>query len=144
MTLVSGRSLIAMTYADGILYTSRGYRAGPYMAIRMGGSGDVNDSGVLWRVPTGAPYIASILHYDGLIYMANGNGISNGVGVNGDAHPGLGAGVGAGFGAATSALAAALPQLSGTKFTNLFTFRGKTFLLLFHSFLPVFRDKFHF
>ena len=27
------------------------------------------------RVPTGAPYISSILYYDGLLYMANGNGI---------------------------------------------------------------------
>ena len=65
------------TYADGILYTSRGYRAGPYMAIRLGGSGDVTDTGVLWRVPTGAPYVASILYFDGLIYMANGNGIAS-------------------------------------------------------------------
>ncbi len=65
------------TYADGILYTSRGYRAGPYMAIRLGGEGDVTDTEVLWRVPTGAPYIASILYFDGLIYMANGNGIAS-------------------------------------------------------------------
>ena len=65
------------THAGGILYTSRGYRSGPFMAIRLGGSGDANDSGILWRVPTGAPYIASILHYDGLIYMANGNGIAS-------------------------------------------------------------------
>jgi outer membrane protein assembly factor BamB len=47
------------------------------MAIRLGGKGDVNDSGILWRVSTGAPYIASILHYDGHIYMANGNGIAS-------------------------------------------------------------------
>jgi outer membrane protein assembly factor BamB len=65
------------TYADGILYTSRGYRAGPYMAIRLGGQGDVTNTRVLWRVPTGAPYIASILYFDGLIYMANGNGIAS-------------------------------------------------------------------
>ncbi len=65
------------TYAAGILYTSRGYRAGPYMAIRLGGEGDVTDTEVLWRVPTGAPYVASILYYDGLIYMANGNGIAS-------------------------------------------------------------------
>ncbi len=65
------------TYADGILYTSRGYRSGPYMAIRLGGVGDVSDTHVLWRVATGAPYVASILYYDGLIYMANGNGIAS-------------------------------------------------------------------
>jgi outer membrane protein assembly factor BamB len=67
------------THADGILYTSRGYRAGPFMAITLGGNGDVNDSGVLWRVPTGAPYVASILYYDGHIYMANGNGIASAI-----------------------------------------------------------------
>ena len=62
-----------------MLYTSRGYRSGPYMAIRLGGRGDVSDTHVEWRVPTGAPYISSILHYDGLIYMANGNGIASGI-----------------------------------------------------------------
>ena len=66
----------AATYDDGgTLYTSRGHRAGPYMAIRLGGRGDVGETHVAWRVATGAPYISSILYYDGLIYMANGNGI---------------------------------------------------------------------
>jgi len=60
---------------DGMLYTGRGHRAGPYMAIRLGGRGVVDESHVAWRVPTGAPYISSILYYQGLIYMANGNGI---------------------------------------------------------------------
>ena len=45
------------------------------MAIRLGGRGDVGETHVAWHVPTGAPYISSILYYDGLIYMANGNGI---------------------------------------------------------------------
>jgi outer membrane protein assembly factor BamB len=63
------------SYEDGVLYMSRGYRSGPYMAVRTGGSGDVSSSHVLWRVPTGAPYVSSILYYDGLIYMANGAGI---------------------------------------------------------------------
>lgn len=66
----------AATYDEhGTLYTSRGHRAGPYMAIRLGGRGDVGETHVAWRVPTGAPYISSILYYDGLIYMANGSGI---------------------------------------------------------------------
>ena len=67
------------THDAGMLYTSRGYRSGPYMAIRLGGRGDVSDTHVEWRVPTGAPYISSILYYDGLIYMANGNGIASGI-----------------------------------------------------------------
>jgi outer membrane protein assembly factor BamB len=60
---------------DGIIYASRGYRSGPYMAIRPGGSGDVSASHVLWRVPTGAPYVSSLLHYDGIVYMANDVGV---------------------------------------------------------------------
>ena len=60
---------------DGVVYTARGHRAGPYLAIRLGGRGVVDDSHVAWRVATGAPYVSSILYYDGLIYMANGNGI---------------------------------------------------------------------
>ena len=63
------------SYADGAIYTSRGHRSGPYMKIRPGGRGDVTDTHVEWRVPTGAPYVSSILYYDGLVYMANGQGI---------------------------------------------------------------------
>jgi outer membrane protein assembly factor BamB len=60
---------------DGVLYTSRGYRSGPYMAIRTGGRGDVSRSHVMWTVPTGAPYVSSLLYYDGLVYMASDAGI---------------------------------------------------------------------
>jgi outer membrane protein assembly factor BamB len=61
-------------FHDGVLYASRGYRSGPYMAIRPGGRGDVS-SRVLWSVATGAPYVSSLLHYDGVIYMANDVGV---------------------------------------------------------------------
>ena len=63
------------THHDGVLYMSRGYRSGPYMAVRTGGRGDVTKTHVRWSVPTGAPYIASLLHYEGLVYMANDAGI---------------------------------------------------------------------
>ena len=61
-------------YHDGVVYASRGYRSGPYMAIRPGGRGDVT-SRVVWSVATGAPYVSSLLHYDGVIYMANDVGV---------------------------------------------------------------------
>jgi outer membrane protein assembly factor BamB len=60
---------------EGVVYASRGYRSGPYLAIRPGGRQDVSSSHVVWNVPTGAPYVSSILHYGGLIYMATDNGI---------------------------------------------------------------------
>jgi outer membrane protein assembly factor BamB len=62
-------------YHDGIIYLSRGYRSGPYAAIRPGGRGDISKTHILWHVPTGAPYISSLVHYDGLIYMAGDVGV---------------------------------------------------------------------
>lgn len=62
-------------FADGVIYTSRGYSSGPYMAIRPGGAGDVSESHLLWRVPTGAPYVSSLLHYQGLLYMGTERGV---------------------------------------------------------------------
>jgi outer membrane protein assembly factor BamB len=62
-------------FHDGILYMSRGYRSGPYMAIRAGGRGDVAGTHVRWSVPTGAPYVSSLVYYDGLIYMASDVGV---------------------------------------------------------------------
>ncbi len=61
-------------YHDGILYASRGYNSGPYFALKTGGKGDAS-SRVLWEVKTGAPYVSSLLYYQGLIYMATETGI---------------------------------------------------------------------
>jgi outer membrane protein assembly factor BamB len=61
-------------FHDGVIYASRGYRSGPYMAIKAGGRGDVNPQ-VVWRVATGAPYVSSLLFYEGIVYMANDVGV---------------------------------------------------------------------
>ena len=60
---------------DGVIYTSRGYRSSPFMAIRPGGKGNIAGSHVLWRVPSGGPYVSSIVYYDGLIYMMGDVGV---------------------------------------------------------------------
>ena len=61
---------------DGtLLYLSRGYRSGPYLAVAPGGRGDVARSHVRWSMPTGAPYVSSLTYYEGLLYMANDAGI---------------------------------------------------------------------
>jgi outer membrane protein assembly factor BamB len=62
-------------FGEGVLYLSRGYRSGPYMAVRAGGRGDVSKTQVAWSVPTGAPYVSSLLYYQGLVYMANDVGV---------------------------------------------------------------------
>lgn len=60
---------------DGVLYLSRGYRSSPFMAIRPGGTGDVSASHVVWKVASGAPYVSSLVHYEGLIYMVGDVGV---------------------------------------------------------------------
>jgi outer membrane protein assembly factor BamB len=64
------------SFEDGIIYTTRGYRSGPYMAIRPGGRGDIaGTEHLLWHVPTGAPYVSSLVQYDGIVYMASDSGV---------------------------------------------------------------------
>jgi len=45
------------------------------MALRPGGEGDVAVSHVAWKVPSGAPYVSSLVYYDGLIYMTGDVGV---------------------------------------------------------------------
>jgi outer membrane protein assembly factor BamB len=61
----------APTFHDGVVYMTRGYRSGPYMAVRPGGRGDISASHVVWEVPTGAPYISSLVYHEGILYMAS-------------------------------------------------------------------------
>jgi outer membrane protein assembly factor BamB len=63
------------SYYNGVLYMSRGYRSGPYMAVRPGGRGDVSGTHVEWQVATGAPYVSSLVKYEGRVYMANDVGV---------------------------------------------------------------------
>ena len=55
-------------FHGGVLYASRGFNSGPYFAQQPGGK-------VLWEVKTGAPYVSSLLYYNGLLYMAAETGI---------------------------------------------------------------------
>ena len=67
---------VAVPAAGGIVYLNRGYRSSPYMAIRLGGRGDIAGTPqVLWRQPTSGPYVPSLVQYEGLIYMATDQGI---------------------------------------------------------------------
>ncbi len=66
-------------FHDGVLYASRGYSSSPYLAVKVGGRGDVSQTHVQWLVKTGAPYVSSLLYYQGVIYMATETGIASAV-----------------------------------------------------------------
>jgi outer membrane protein assembly factor BamB len=54
----------------GMVFCSSG-RAGPTMAIRPGGSGDVTRSHVAWSTERGSPFVPSPIVYQGQLYMVN-------------------------------------------------------------------------
>jgi outer membrane protein assembly factor BamB len=62
-------------FHDSVIYMSRGYRNSDFLAIRPGGLGDVTETRILWRTPTGASYVPSILYYEGLLYMTSDIGM---------------------------------------------------------------------
>jgi outer membrane protein assembly factor BamB len=55
---------------EGLVFTTSG-RAGPTLAIRPGGSGDVTDTHVVWSAAKGSPFIPSPLLHEGILYMVN-------------------------------------------------------------------------
>lgn len=54
----------------GLVFASSG-RAGPTMAIRPGGSGDVTGTHVAWSSPKGSPFVPSGIVVDDLLYLIN-------------------------------------------------------------------------
>ena len=55
---------------EGLVFTSSG-RAGPTLAIRPGGNGDVTSTHVVWSTPKGSPFVPSGVVHDGLLYLVN-------------------------------------------------------------------------
>jgi outer membrane protein assembly factor BamB len=58
-------------------YASRGKNA--LMAIRPGGSGDITDTHVEWKVEKGIPYVPSPLYYQGQVYVVKDGGLVSSV-----------------------------------------------------------------
>jgi outer membrane protein assembly factor BamB len=54
----------------GLVFCSSG-RAGPTLAIRPGGSGDVSRTHLAWESPRGSPFVPSPILYGEQIYMVN-------------------------------------------------------------------------
>jgi len=55
---------------EGLIFASSG-RAGPTLAIKPGGSGDVTRTHLAWSTPRGSPFVPSPLLVGGLLYTVN-------------------------------------------------------------------------
>jgi outer membrane protein assembly factor BamB len=62
---------------DGVVYCISGFQGSSLMAIRLGSTGDLNDSeAVVWRHNRSTPYVPSPLLYEGKLYFyASNNGV---------------------------------------------------------------------
>jgi hypothetical protein len=58
------------TVGHGLVFCSSG-RAGPTLAIRPGGTGDVTETHVAWRASKGSPFIPSTIIVGDQLYMVN-------------------------------------------------------------------------
>ena len=56
--------------AAGLIFCASG-RAGPTLAIRPGGQGDITDTHIAWSTSRGSPFIPSPVAYDGYLYTVN-------------------------------------------------------------------------
>lgn len=54
----------------GLVFAASG-RAGPTLAIRPGGTGDLTQSNIAWQTPRGSPFIPSPLLYGDYLYTVN-------------------------------------------------------------------------
>jgi outer membrane protein assembly factor BamB len=54
----------------GMVFCSSG-RAGPTLAIKPGGAGDVTKTHVAWQSPRGSPFVPSALLYGDILYLVN-------------------------------------------------------------------------
>jgi outer membrane protein assembly factor BamB len=55
---------------EGLIYCASG-RAGPTLAIRPGGSGNVTAERIAWQAAKGSPFVPSPVLYGGRLYMVN-------------------------------------------------------------------------
>lgn len=63
-------------FANGIIYTTGGFKNPPIMAVRPGGEGDVTPTHVVWRTASGAGYVPSPVWAGGAIFLVNDEGIA--------------------------------------------------------------------
>jgi len=64
----------AVAHGDTI-FLNRGYRSSPFMAFKAGARGNLSEADLLWRQATSGPYVPSLVHYEGVVYMATDQGI---------------------------------------------------------------------
>jgi len=73
--LVGGRTVTGPTYAEGLLYVTRGMR-GPLLAIRPGGRGELTNENIVWKHDKGTPDTPCPVRWADRLYTVTDDGIA--------------------------------------------------------------------
>jgi len=67
----------SVVVGDGLVFTSSGFGQETILAVRLGGSGDITQTHVAWRVTEGVPHVPSLLYVSPRLYSVTDEGIVN-------------------------------------------------------------------
>lgn len=67
----------SVVVGDGLVFTSSGFGQETILAVRLGGSGDVTQTHVAWRVTDEVPHVPSMLYVSSRLYSITEAGIVN-------------------------------------------------------------------
>ncbi len=67
----------SVVVGDGLAFTCSGFRQETILAVRLGGSGDVTQTHVAWRVTEAVPHVPSMLYVPPRLYSITEGGIIN-------------------------------------------------------------------
>src|SRR5207237_9539570 len=80
VTYNHGYSIIPRpVFGHGMIFFSTGYDSPQLMAVRAGGTGDVTDTHVVWKMAKAAPHTPSPLLVGTELYTVSDSGIATGV-----------------------------------------------------------------
>lgn len=68
-------AVAGMAFGEGMVFATAGYPARTRMAIRTGGSGDVSESAVEWKIQRQVTYVPSPVYHDGHFYSVLDEGM---------------------------------------------------------------------
>jgi len=66
-------------FRDGLLYLIIDYEKPELWAVKVGGKGDLPESAVAWKIPSGMPQKPSLLLVGDMIYLVNERGVAMGI-----------------------------------------------------------------
>ena len=73
--IVGGRTVSGPTYANGLIYVTQG-KAGPLLAVKAGGKGEISRDAIQWRHEQGTPDTCCPVAWEDLLFTITDRGVA--------------------------------------------------------------------